>query len=117
MMEACVTTQIECAHRDALTGGVHGHSYTIETWFEAGPHLVMTHLAVKTITDLIDHTMLDDSVGGPQMEDIAKWVLPRVSLLAALDVTRVVVRRPSLGFAVQITPEPAPQDARDAEGG
>jgi 6-pyruvoyl-tetrahydropterin synthase len=106
MMQACVTHTISCAH----VGGpirkhaMHGHDYQIEVWFTAGPDLDMAREAIGAVLQFIDHTQLEESIGGCRMEDIAAWVLPRVAIVNPLDVTRVVVARPLLGFRVEATP-------------
>lgn len=103
-MQSAITVNLECAHYDILSRRLHGHSYLVEVWFEAGPNLDVAKLAISEITNLIDHTCLDESVGGPNMEDIAKWVFERVSLIgtANLKITKVVVKRPTLGFIVEM---------------
>jgi 6-pyruvoyl-tetrahydropterin synthase len=91
--EVGVTASIECAHRDDA-GRIHGHSYTVEVWFPKGPDLVTLAAFVRDAAGGVDHTMLEDSIGGSKMEDIAAWFLRRFPL-----ATRTVVRRPTLGLA------------------
>lgn len=97
MIEVAVTVNLECAHRDAL-GRIHGHSYVTEAWFSAGPDLVALSEHVKAVAAQVDHTMLEDSVGAPRMEDIASWFLRQIPA-----AVRIVVRRPTLGLIVQAT--------------
>ena len=94
MIEVAVTTNLECAHRDA-DGTIHGHSYLVEVWFPAGPDLAELHLLVKQLAAQVDHTMLETSIGATTMEAIAAW------FLHAAKAARVVVRRPTLGYAVE----------------
>jgi 6-pyruvoyl-tetrahydropterin synthase len=95
-MSVAVTVNLECAHKDEL-GRVHGHSYLAEIWRPAGPDLVIFASQVKKITDLVDHTMLEDSVGDPNMEGVGVWLLQQIP-----EATRIVVRRPTLGFIVEV---------------
>lgn len=96
MIEVAVTVNIECAHRDNL-GRVHGHSFVIEIWFPAGPDLVALNDRVRHVARTVDHTMLEESMGGARMEDVAEWFLAKIST-----ASRVIVRRPTLGFAAEI---------------
>ena len=96
MIEVAVTANIECAHTDDI-GRVHGHSYVLEVWFPAGPDLVTLDARVRDIAATVDHTMLEDSIGGARMEDVAHWFLAKIP-----SASRVVARRPTLGFAAEI---------------
>jgi len=102
-MESAVTVNLECAHYDAVRKQLHGHSYLVEIWFESGPDIEMAKTAIGQITDIIDHTCLDESIGGPRMEDIAQWVFDRASLIgnAGMKITKVLVKRPTLGYIVE----------------
>jgi 6-pyruvoyl-tetrahydropterin synthase len=106
VIESCVTHTISCAHIGSpyRKNALHGHDYQIEIWFVSGPDMDTAKAATGAILELIDHTQLEDSAGGPRMEDIAVWVLPRVALVNNLAVTRVVVARPLLGFRVEARP-------------
>ena len=95
MIEIAVTTNLECSHRDP-DGRIHGHSYVLEVWTPAGPDLPTLAETVRAIATEVDHTMLKDSIGSPRMEDIAAWFLARVP-----GASRVIVRRPTLGFAAE----------------
>ena len=95
MIEVAATTNLECSHRDA-DGRIHGHSYTVEVWVPAGPDLPTFAVRLRGIAAEVDHTMLEDSIGSPLMETIATWFLDRVP-----GATRVIVRRPTLGFAAE----------------
>lgn len=100
-IEVAVTTNLECGHRDP-DGRIHGHSYTVEVWTLAGADLPTLAAQVRQLASGVDHTMLEDSIGSPRMEDVATWFLARVP-----DATRVIVRRPTLGFAAEARSEPS----------
>jgi hypothetical protein len=53
---------------------------------------------VLEVRSLVDHTMLNESIGGTTMEHLAEWLSQRFAFLPA---TRVVVRRPTLGYDVE----------------
>lgn len=95
VIEVAVTTNLECSHRDS-DGRIHGHSYVVEVWTPAGPDLPTLAETVRAVAAEVDHTMLEDSIGSPLMEDIAAWFLER-----APGASRVIVRRPTLGFAAE----------------
>lgn len=92
-----VTINLECAHKDEL-GRLHGHSYLVEVWRSAGPDLVMFKSMVKSIAKTVDHTLLDESIGDPNMESIGVWFLQKIP-----EAIRITVRRPTLGYVVQVT--------------
>jgi hypothetical protein len=52
----------------------------------------------SAVRSAVDHTLLNDSIGGTTMEHMAGWLLERFAFLPA---TKVVVRRPTLGYAVE----------------
>lgn len=95
MIQVAVTANIECAHRDSL-GRIHGHSYLVEVWTPAGADLMTLDSFVRGIVGTVDHSMLEDSIGGQRMEDIAEWFLAKVPA-----ATRIVVRRPTLGYVCE----------------
>jgi 6-pyruvoyl-tetrahydropterin synthase len=95
VIEVAVTTNVECSHRDT-DGRIHGHSYVVEVWTPSGPDLPTLAATVREIAAVVDHSMLEDSIGSPMMEDMARWFLDRVP-----HATRVIVRRPTLGFVVE----------------
>jgi 6-pyruvoyl-tetrahydropterin synthase len=95
MIEVSVTINVECSHRD-IDGRIHGHSYVVEVWVPAGPDLPSLAAAVREIAAPVDHSMLEDSIGSPLMEDMALWFLNQIPHAA-----KVVVRRPTLGFAAE----------------
>ena len=95
MIEVAVMANVECAHRDE-GGRVHGHSYIVEVWFPCGPCLMTLNKFVTSAANVVDHTMLEDSVGSPRMEAVAAWFLDKLPAS-----TRGVVRRPTLGFAAE----------------
>jgi hypothetical protein len=91
MIEIAVTTNVEAAHRDDF-GRLHGHSYTVPS----GPDMVALSQFVTGVMSSVDHSLLEESIGGTRMEDIAVWCLAKVPT-----ATRVVVRRPTLGLSVE----------------
>ena len=97
MIEIAITVNLECAHKDEL-GKIHGHSYLVEVWRDAGPDLVIFAKMVNEIAAKVDHTMLDDSIGDPNMEGIGAWFLKQIP-----ESSRIVIRRPTLGYVVNVT--------------
>jgi 6-pyruvoyl-tetrahydropterin synthase len=100
MIEVAVTTNLECAHRSD-DGVLHGHSYVIEVWFPAGRDLAKTAIMVRNLSARVDHTLLEESIGSSTMESIATWFITNAK------ASRVVVRRPTLGFVVEATASPS----------
>jgi 6-pyruvoyl-tetrahydropterin synthase len=102
---AAVSTNIEAAHM-SWDRKLHGHSYVVELWFKAGPDLPTIDMCWREIAKMVDHSKLEDTVGDPSMEGLAIWLLERASVIgtANLQVKKVVVRRPTLGYAVEATP-------------
>lgn len=94
--DVAVTVNLECAHKDEL-GRIHGHSYVVEVWREAGPDLVVFSKLVNEVSAKVDHTMLDESIGDPNMEGIGVWFLQAIP-----QASRITVRRPTLGFLVEV---------------
>jgi 6-pyruvoyl-tetrahydropterin synthase len=95
VIEVAVTTNVECSHRD-IDGRTHGHSYVVEVWAAAGPDLPALAVKLREIASSVDHSLLEDSIGSALMEDMAAWFLDRVP-----NATKVIVRRPTLGFAAE----------------
>jgi 6-pyruvoyl-tetrahydropterin synthase len=106
-MELAVSFGLECAHRAPVTGKLHGHSYAVTVWFTADERADIECLAaaVKKIGAMVDHTELEESVGGARMEDIANWLMPRMCLLVQIEPTRINVSRPSLGLQCELRRE------------
>jgi 6-pyruvoyl-tetrahydropterin synthase len=99
MIERAVTVNVEAAHRDA-DGRMHGHSYLVECWSVVDWDLPVFERRARDIASLVDHTVLEASVGDSTMEALAHWFLGQT----ALHLTRVVVRRPTLGYLVEARP-------------
>jgi len=102
VIEQAVTFSIEAAH---LTDGdprLHGHSYVIEVWTSRPRDFAALEIEVQSVRSAVDHTLLNESIGGTTMEHLAQWLLDRFAFLPA---TRVVVRRPTLGYLVEARPE------------
>jgi len=77
---------------------MHGHSYEVEAFFREGFRLPLLRQQLAEIVSRFDHGLLEDTIGSPDMESIATWVLDRLPSLSGLAVE---VRRPTLGFRVR----------------
>jgi hypothetical protein len=53
---------------------------------------------VQAVRSAVDHTLLNDSIGGMTMEHMAEWLLAQFAFLPA---TKLVVRRSTLGYSVE----------------
>jgi hypothetical protein len=93
-----VTVNVEAAHRDT-DGKIHGHSYLVECWTLVDIDLVAFEAIARNAAALVDHTMLEDSIGGTSMETMAAWFMARPEL----QLCRVIIRRPTLGLVVEMT--------------
>lgn len=93
MIRVSATTNLECAHRDDR-GQMHGHSYEVEVFVPRGVDLGELDTRIAQVAGRIDHTVLEESIGGNRMEDIVTWFLAEIP-----DAVRVIVRRPTLGFS------------------
>ncbi|HET7883375.1 MAG TPA: 6-carboxytetrahydropterin synthase [Acetobacteraceae bacterium] len=98
MIEQAVTFAIEAAHRTEGDPRLHGHSYLVEVWTAHLRDLAVLEAEVQSVRAEVDHSLLNDSIGGTTMEHMAAWLLERFVFLPA---TRVVVRRPTLGYVVE----------------
>ena len=99
MIEHAVTFSIEAAHRSEGDPRLHGHSYLVEVWTATLRDFAALEQAVQAVRSAVDHTLLNDSIGGTTMEHMAEWLFARFAFLPA---TKVVVRRPTLGYAVEV---------------
>ena len=97
-IERAVTVNVEAAHRHK-DGRLHGHSYTVECWTDRDIDLVDFEAMAREAASVADHSVLEQTIGAPSMEAMAGWFLERLGL------TRVVVRRPTLGYAVECRKE------------
>jgi 6-pyruvoyl-tetrahydropterin synthase len=102
VIEQAVTFAIEAAHQSEGDPRLHGHSYLIEVWSSTLRDFKTMEAEVNSIRSAVDHTFLNDSIGGTTMEHLAQWLLARFAFLPA---TKVIVRRPTLGYAVEARPE------------
>lgn len=108
MLELWTTITVECAHSMPAALGVpavHGHSYWLQffvkTSVEDPVPLPSLQFAADCIRRQLDHRNLDELMPAASMEAIAqfaadRWYGPRL--------TRVVVRRDSLGCGVEWRP-------------
>lgn len=94
-----VTFNLECAHLSPTDSRLHGHSYTVQVWTDQCGNLVDLDSEVSIIKNQIDHSYLNDSIGGTTMEELGAFIL---NALAHVFVKKVVVMRPTLGFLVEV---------------
>lgn len=97
-IERAVTVNVEAAHYDRA-GKLHGHSYLIECWTDVEIDLPQFEAHACADAARVDHTELGASIGAPTMEALGEWFISQSSLY-----TRIVVRRPTLGFVVEVRP-------------
>ena len=98
MIEQAVTFAIEAAHRSEGDSRLHGHSYVVEVWTADLRDFPSLEAEVQAVRSIVDHSLLNDSIGGTTMEHMAMWLLERFAFLPA---TRIIVRRPTLGYVVE----------------
>jgi 6-pyruvoyl-tetrahydropterin synthase len=98
VIEQAVTFSIEAAHLSEGDARLHGHSYLVEVWTASLRDFVALESQVQAVRAAVDHTLLNDSIGGTTMEHLADWLLTRFEFLPA---TRVIIRRPTLGYVVE----------------
>lgn len=91
-----VTVNVEAAHMGS-DGRMHGHSYLVECWTPHECCLIALEQRMRDLARLVDHTALEASVGRPDMESLGAWFLRSNDRLS-----RVVVRRPTLGYVVEV---------------
>lgn len=95
-IERAVTVNVEAAHYDRA-GKLHGHSYLVECWTDKDMDLPQLEAIARADASHVDHTELGDAIGAPTMEALGEWFLANCDLY-----TRIVVRRPTLGFVVEV---------------
>lgn len=103
-IERAVTVNVEAAHCDEQ-GKLHGHSYLVECWTTQACCLAAFEQSVREAARAVDHTALEASVGHPSMEALGAWFLGRQYRGGdgvPLVLSRVVVRRPTLGYVVEV---------------
>ena len=99
-----VTVNVEAAHSDEH-GRIHGHSYLVECWTEADIDLPAFETEVRKQARRVDHTTLENSIGGCTMEALGSWFMARrYGPADDVRLCRVVVRRPTLGYVVMVEP-------------
>jgi hypothetical protein len=77
-------------------------SYLVEVWSSTLRDFKTMETEVDAVRSFVDHTFLNDSIVGTTMEYLAQWLLARFAFLLA---TKVIVRQPTLGYAVEARPE------------
>ena len=102
MIEQAITFAIEAAHQSEGDPRLHGHSYVVEVWTAKLRDFTTMDTEVQAVRSTVDHTFLNESIGGATMENLAEWLLMRFAFLPA---TRIIVRRPTLGYVVEAKPE------------
>jgi 6-pyruvoyl-tetrahydropterin synthase len=103
-IERAVTVNVEAAHHDD-DGRLHGHSYLVECWTTTEQDLPAFERAVREVSSRVDHTVLESSIGGRTMEALGIWFLQwNYGPAGDVRLSRVVVRRPTLGYAVEVRP-------------
>jgi hypothetical protein len=103
-IERSVTVNVEAAHRDEK-GQIHGHSYLIQCWTDVPCCLVDFEKIVREAASRVDHSVLECSVGSPNMEALGEFFMKFTYGRAAgitVKLTRVVVSRPTLGMTVEV---------------
>ena len=98
-MKLSRTYSFESAHQLPDWPGIHGHSYEVEIVLKGQgtsdyvlPVSVFDQ-SVKPVIEKIDHTMLNDIIPVPTMENIARWFWGELS---ALPLCEIRVHRPTL---------------------
>lgn len=90
-----VSGHFSAAHRDTLTGKIHGHTWLVKAWFKT-PYrsdLRCHKAALDALLATLDHTLLPDEMAWG--EDI----IPVIATLA--NVVAVEVDRPAEGFFIR----------------
>ena len=80
------------AHRDAATGGLHGHSWEVTAWFTGRPNAVDRQAQLAAILQRVDHTVLSNEWSWG--EDLARQIAERFDDTACVqvDVSRPLER-------------------------
>lgn len=80
------------AHRDQDNGALHGHSWEVTAWFDAGSDALIRQARLHRLLATIDHTTLPDELSWGA--DIARWVAEKFAdpALAQVDVARPLER-------------------------
>ena len=101
----------DCAHRLPDWPDVHGHSYQAEVWFE-GPvvdgYVIREselNAIIERVRTKLDHRYLNDFIGTPTSENIAKFIWDELAHTARL--SKVQLFRPSCGLGVEYVGEAA----------
>jgi 6-pyruvoyltetrahydropterin/6-carboxytetrahydropterin synthase len=95
----------DAAHRLPDWPDLHGHSYTVELWFE-GPTVNGYVIPARTLSELattikskLDHKYLNDIIPIPTSENIALFIWEQLAETA--NRKKVVVYRESCGMGVE----------------
>jgi 6-pyruvoyltetrahydropterin/6-carboxytetrahydropterin synthase len=102
MVEVFKQFTFEAAHTLPQYPQIHGHSYSVEVRVagDAGDGYVVPidvlEREINALRQRLDHGLLNDLIDVPTSENIARYIFD--ALKPALNLTRVKVWRPSLGF-------------------
>lgn len=95
----------DAAHRLPDWPELHGHSYTVELWFEGPvidgyviPERELLGLT-KTIKEKLDHKYLNDVISTPTSENIALFIWGQLAHVESRK--KVVIYRESCGMGVE----------------
>lgn len=74
------------AHRDKLTGKLHGHTWDIVAWFISDKNAVSLQSDLKGFLERFDHSVLDDDCSWG--EELAKTILCSLENCCEVEVRR-----------------------------
>lgn len=96
-----VSGHFSAAHKDTLTGDVHGHTWLVTAWFsQPGRSDARCHkAALDAVIALWDHKLLPDKMAWG--EDIA------CAVATLANVVEVEISRPAEGLHTRFRPTPA----------
>lgn len=80
---------LSIAHKDTVRTQIHGHSYEIVAWFDAGDAVGLQKILAGVLRQL-DHSTLPDEM--TRAEDIGLWIGNRLPRCKIVDVNRPLER-------------------------
>jgi 6-pyruvoyl-tetrahydropterin synthase len=75
VIEQAITFAIEAAHQSEGDPRLHGHSYVVEVWTAKLRDFTTMDTEVQAVRSTVDHTFLNESIGGATMENLAECYL------------------------------------------
>lgn len=81
-----VGTYFCAAHYDLPTGCLHGHTWEVEAWFEAGDNVVIQRDRLNQVLQNLDHQVLPEELAWG--EDIAAHILKSLDGCVEVKVSR-----------------------------